>query len=65
MSPEKAVEYGKEKRKPYHGAKAADGWCKNHGICWICRENRLYKTRIVEEEIKQMKKTGEYLNEEE
>lgn len=65
MSLEKAIKHGKEKRKPYRGAKAADGWCKNHGICWICRENRLHKTRIAEEEIKQMKKTGEYLNEEE
>lgn len=35
MSLEKAIKYGKEKRKPYRGAKAVDGWCKNHGIVCI------------------------------
>lgn len=48
MSLEQAIKHGKEKRKPYRGAKAADGWCKNHGICWICRRNRLHK-RMVEQ----------------
>lgn len=48
MSLEKAIKHGKEKRKPYRGAKAVDGWCKNHGICWICRRNRLHK-RMVEQ----------------
>ena len=48
MSLEQAIKHGKEKRKPYRGAKAVDGWCKNHGICWICRRNRLHK-RMVEQ----------------
>ena len=48
MSLEQAIKHGKEKRKPYRGAKAVDGWCKNHGICWICRRNHLHK-RMVEQ----------------
>lgn len=42
MSLDKAVEHGKEKRKPYHGAKAVDPSCRNHGGCEWCLENRRY-----------------------
>ena len=31
MSLDKAIEHGKEKRKPYTGAKAIDCTCCNHG----------------------------------
>ena len=31
MSLYKAIEHGKEHRKPYHGAKAVDKTCRNHG----------------------------------
>ena len=65
MSLDQAIKHGKEKRKLYRGAKARDPWCRNHGKCWICRENRLHKGRITEEEIKHMKKASEYLNGEE
>ena len=65
MSLDKAIKHGKEKRKQYHGAKACDPWCRNHGYCWICRENRLHKERIAEEEIKHIKKMSKYLNGEE
>lgn len=47
MSLDQAIKHGKEKRKQYHGAKACDAWCRNHGYCWICRKNRLHK-RMVE-----------------
>lgn len=43
MSLDKAIKHGKEKRKPYRGAKAIDCTCRNHGSCDWCRENRLYK----------------------
>ena len=49
MSLDKAIEHGKEHRKQYYGAKACDAWCRNHGYCWICRENRLHKERVAEE----------------
>lgn len=29
MSLEKAIQSGKEKRKPYRGGKAIDKWCRN------------------------------------
>lgn len=42
MSLNKAIEHGKEKRKPYKGAKAIDCTCRNHGSCEWCKRNRLY-----------------------
>jgi hypothetical protein len=44
MALNKAIEHGKEKRKPYRGAKAFVCSCRNHGTCEWCRENRMYKT---------------------
>lgn len=49
MSLDKAIEYKKERRKPYYGAKAIDHTCRNHGSCDWCRENRLYKTMIQQD----------------
>lgn len=43
MALDKAIDYGKEKRKKYRGSKAVDHTCRNHGSCEWCRENRLYK----------------------
>ena len=45
MSHNKAILHGKEKRKPYTGAKAIDKSCRNHGSCIWCRGNRLHKFR--------------------
>jgi len=41
MGLDKAIKHGKEKRKPYTGAKAIDCTCRNHGICEWCKRNRL------------------------
>lgn len=65
MSLDQAINHGKEKRKPYRGAKACDPWCRNHGYCWICRHNRLHKERILKEEIEHMKKASGRLSGEE
>ena len=43
MSLDKAIQFGKEKRKPYYGSKAFDRTCRNHGGCPACHGNRLYK----------------------
>lgn len=40
---DKAIEHGKEKRKPYRGGKAICRSCRNHGSCEWCKSNRLYK----------------------
>jgi len=45
MSLEKAIEHGKERRKPYYGSKAIDCTCRNHGSCQWCLGNRLHKFR--------------------
>lgn len=45
MSLDKAIEHGKEKRKPYYGSKAIDHTCRNHGGCPWCEENRKHKFR--------------------
>ena len=49
MSLDKAIEHGKEKRKPHTGGKAVDNECRNHGSCSWCRENRLHSIKIQEE----------------
>ena len=53
MSLDKAIEYGKEKRKPYTGAKAIDCSCRNHGTCEWCKSNRLYQQLKAEESSRQ------------
>ena len=45
MSLDKAIEHGKEHRKPYRGSKAIDKTCRNHGGCQWCEENRKHKFR--------------------
>lgn len=45
MSLNKAIEHGKERRKPYRGAKAVDVTCRNHGDCPVCRMKREHKAR--------------------
>lgn len=42
---DKAIEYGKEWRKPFYGAKAIDRTCRNHGSCSWCYKNRTYGSR--------------------
>lgn len=53
MSLDKAIEHGKEKRKPYKGAKAIDRTCRNHGSCEWCRSNRLYQQLKMDEASRQ------------
>ena len=45
MSLDKAIESGKEHRKPYRGAKAIDCTCRNHGSCVYCMLGRLHSSR--------------------
>ena len=45
MALDKAIEHGKEKRKPYRGSKAFDCTCRNHGTCEWCKGNREHKLR--------------------
>ena len=45
MALDKAIKHGKERRKPYKGAKAVSSSCRNNGGCPYCEGNRLYKNR--------------------
>lgn len=40
MSLDRAIDSGKEHRKPYRGSKAFDHTCRNHGSCEWCKGNR-------------------------
>ena len=53
MSLDKAIEHGKEKRKPYTGSKAIDCTCRNHGSCGWCMSNRLYQQLKMDEASRQ------------
>lgn len=45
MSLNKAIEHGKEKRKPYSGAKAVCQECRNHGGEDWALNDRIHKYR--------------------
>lgn len=53
MSLDKAIEHGKEKRKPYRGAKAIACSCRNHGTCDYCKFNRLHQSTRVDDATRQ------------
>ena len=62
MGLEKAIEYGKEKRKIYYGSKAFDCSCRNHGTCEWCLSNRMIQRTKVEQSAKQALADEEYNN---
>ena len=43
MSMIKAIQYGKEHRKPYPYNKSIDPSCRNHGGCEWCYMNRMHR----------------------
>ena len=62
MSLDKAIEHGKEKRKPYYGSKAFDCTCRNHGSCEVCKGNRLYQYLRMDEASRQTLEESEEEN---
>ena len=56
MSLDKAIKYGKEKRKPYRGGKAVSSHCRNHGGCTWCEGGRLHKHKKAEAMYKEEEK---------
>lgn len=60
MSLEKAIEYGKDRRKPYTDSKRFDKSCRNHGGCDYCKDNRLYSSNKALEAIKEQLKESKY-----
>ena len=45
MSLDKAIEFGKEKRKQFRKSKRFDRTCRNHGKCPWCEGNRTFQAR--------------------
>lgn len=42
MALDKAIKYGKERRKSYTRSRAFDASCRNHGGCGWCESNRTF-----------------------
>jgi len=43
MSLDKAIQHGKEHRKPYYRSERFDRSCRPHGSCGYCEDRRMYK----------------------
>lgn len=53
MGLEKAIQHGKERRRPYLDSRSFDYSCRNHGDCPWCIGNRTVKDRKVRERLNQ------------
>ena len=53
MTLDKAIKYGKEKRKPYRKGKGVSPSCRNHGSCSWCRDCRLHSNKVREMKYKE------------
>ena len=66
MGLDKAIEHGKEKRKPFNDWRQYDSWCRNHGGCHWCESNRMHgqKMRLAaaNDKMKEAEETDEYQN---
>ena len=60
MSLDKAIEFGKEKRKQFRKSKSFDRTCRNHGSCPWCEGNRTYQARKEHKRIQSLEKLEEY-----
>lgn len=54
MSLDKAIKYGKEKRKKYYDSDSRSNYCscRNHGSCDWCKSGRLHQAIRVDEATK-------------
>lgn len=52
----KAIQSGKEHRKPYYDTRRFDISCRCHGSCQWCQENRFHSTLIRIERLKAQEK---------
>lgn len=63
MSLDKAIEHGKEHRKPYRGSKVFDVYCRNHKGCQACLNNRFIQMHRMNEKLKyDLKEMNIWLN---
>lgn len=60
MSLEKAVQYGKEKRKPYYNAGRFDYSCRPNGGCPHCEANRKHSFKKASMKASKIEQENEY-----
>lgn len=65
MSLDKAILHGKEKRKPYYGAKAIDPSCRNHGSDSWSEANRRFNELVNNERLNQEEKDFKHIDKKE
>lgn len=63
MSLDKAIEHGKEKRKPYYRSGRFDTTCRPNGGCSYCENSRMHKHKkkecACEDQVKECLEEGE------
>ena len=62
MSLEKAIKYGKEKRKGYYGSQAFDHSCRPHGGCPYCENNRKFSDQVDRMKADKWEQIDEYID---
>lgn len=62
MSLEKAIKYGKEKRKRYYNSADFDHSCRPHGGCPYCEGNRKFADKKARLKADREEQTDEYID---
>lgn len=57
---DKAIEHGKEKRKPYYRSGKDDATCRPHGGCPWCKNNRLHSSKAKKITCEELEEEWEY-----
>ena len=60
MSLEKAIRYGKEKRKRYYGSADFDHSCRPHGGCPYCENNRKFADKKARRRANKQEQENEF-----
>lgn len=58
MSLDKAIQHGKEHRKPYIGGKSIDRTCRNHGSCDWCKDASKVQQEIANAKLAEYEEGG-------
>lgn len=64
MSLDKAIQHGKEHRKPYHRAGKFDRTCRPGGSCPYCQSNRFGKRQKILNDVEKSQQTASQIENE-
>lgn len=62
MPLDKAIKYGKEKRKEYRGSARWDCTCRNHGSCSYCLSNRTIQSKRAKDKANTEEQIDEFID---